>query len=65
MIHADFDVQGFSVFPVLCSNERELREFARANLAHLKPLHTVTFIKNLPKAATGKLQKYILRASRD
>jgi acyl-coenzyme A synthetase/AMP-(fatty) acid ligase len=47
------------------TDERELREFVRANLAHLKPPHTVTFVENLPKPATGKLQKYILRASHD
>ena len=39
----------------------ELREFARANLAHFKAPHSVTFIKELPKTATGKIQKYILR----
>src|SRR5438477_6749213 len=38
-----------------------LREFARANLAHLKAPHSVTFVKELPKTATGKIQKYILR----
>ena len=41
--------------------ERELREFARAHLAHFKAPHTVTFIKELPKTATGKIQKYLLR----
>ena len=40
----------------------ELREFARANLAHFKAPHSVTFIKELPKTATGKIQKYVLRA---
>jgi len=33
----------------------------RANLAHFKAPHSVTFIKELPKSATGKIQKYILR----
>jgi fatty-acyl-CoA synthase len=41
--------------------ENELREFARAHLAHFKAPHTVTFIKELPKTATGKIQKYLLR----
>jgi fatty-acyl-CoA synthase len=41
--------------------ESELREFARANLAHFKAPHTVTFLEELPKTATGKIQKYILR----
>ena len=44
------------------ADEAELREFARANLAHFKAPHSVTFIKELPKTATGKIQKYILRA---
>ena len=42
----------------------ELREFARASLAHFKALHSVTFLKELPKTATGKIQKYVLRAQR-
>jgi len=37
------------------------REFARANLAHFKAPHSVTFVKELPKTATGKIQKYVLR----
>ena len=44
------------------ADERELCEFARANLAHFKTPHSVTFVKELPKTATGKIQKYILRA---
>ena len=44
------------------ADERELCEFARANLAHFKAPHSVTFVKELPKTATGKIQKYILRA---
>jgi fatty-acyl-CoA synthase len=43
------------------TDEAELREFARANIAHFKAPHRVTFIKELPKTATGKIQKYILR----
>ena len=46
------------------AEERELREFARANLAHFKAPHSVTFVNELPKTATGKIQKYILRAQR-
>ena len=44
------------------ANESELREFARAHLAHFKAPHSVTFVNELPKTATGKIQKYILRA---
>jgi len=46
------------------ADERELREFARANLAHFKAPHSVTFVNELPKTATGKIQKYILRGQR-
>ena len=41
----------------------ELRQFARARLAHFKAPHGVTFLEELPKTATGKVQKYVLRAS--
>ena len=43
------------------ATEEELREFARNNLAHFKAPHGVTFLPELPKTATGKVQKYILR----
>ena len=43
------------------ADERELCEFARAKLAHFKAPHSVTFVNELPKTATGKIQKYILR----
>ncbi len=46
------------------ATEEELREFARANLAHFKAPHTVTFVSELPKTATGKIQKYVLRGKR-
>ena len=46
------------------ADERELREFARANLAHFKAPHSVTVVSELPKTATGKIQKYVLRAQR-
>jgi fatty-acyl-CoA synthase len=39
----------------------ELRDFARARLAHFKAPHGVSFLPELPKTATGKVQKYILR----
>jgi acyl-CoA synthetase (AMP-forming)/AMP-acid ligase II len=38
--------------------------FARANLARFKERHSVTFVNELLKTATGKNQKYILRAQR-
>jgi len=43
------------------TSEAELREFARANLAHFKAPQGVTFVEELPKTATGKVQKYVLR----
>jgi len=46
------------------ADERELYEFARAKLAHFKAPHSVTFVNELPKTATGKIQKYVLRAQR-
>ena len=46
------------------ADERELLGFARANLAHFKAPHCVTLVTELPKTATGKIQKYVLRAQR-
>jgi fatty-acyl-CoA synthase len=46
------------------ASEPELREFGRARLAHFKVPHGVTFVGELPKTATGKIQKYILRGGR-
>ncbi len=43
------------------ADESELCEFARAKLAHFKAPHSVTFVEELPKTATGKIQKYVLR----
>src|SRR6267378_2214859 len=44
------------------ATEEELREFARRNLAHFKAPHGITFLSELPKTATGKVQKFVLRA---
>ncbi|TME20863.1 MAG: long-chain-fatty-acid--CoA ligase [Chloroflexi bacterium] len=43
------------------ATEQELRDFARERLAHFKVPHRVTFVDELPKTATGKIQKYVLR----
>ena len=43
------------------ASEDELREFARERLAHFKAPHGVSFVAELPKTATGKVQKYVLR----
>jgi fatty-acyl-CoA synthase len=45
-------------------SEGELREFAREALAHFKVPHHFTFLEELPKTATGKIQKYVLRRGR-
>lgn len=44
--------------------EMELREFARANMAHFKVPAAFTILPELPKTATGKIQKYVLRFGR-
>jgi acyl-CoA synthetase (AMP-forming)/AMP-acid ligase II len=41
--------------------EQELKDFARSRLAHFKAPQSVSFVDELPKTATGKIQKYILR----
>jgi fatty-acyl-CoA synthase len=43
------------------ATEAELRNYARDHLAHFKAPTGVTFLPELPKTATGKVQKYILR----
>lgn len=42
----------------------ELTEFARARLAHFKVPRHFSFVVELPKTATGKIQKYVLRGGR-
>ena len=43
------------------ATEDELKEFARQKMAHFKVPHSFSFINELPKTATGKIQKYVLR----
>lgn len=43
------------------ATEEELREFARQKMAHFKVPHGFSFVSELPKTATGKIQKYVLR----
>jgi len=45
-------------------DEAELREFARSNMAHFKVPAGFTIVPELPKTATGKIQKYVLREGR-
>jgi len=42
----------------------ELRTFMRDRLAHFKCPHSFTFVAELPKTATGKIQKFVLRGRR-
>ena len=54
-------------FVVLRDGEKatadELISFTRDRLAHFKAPRGVTFVDELPKTATGKIQKYVLRAN--
>jgi fatty-acyl-CoA synthase len=44
--------------------EDELRAFARTQLAHFKCPQAYHFVTELPKTATGKIQKFVLRGNR-
>ena len=44
------------------ATEEEIIAFARERLAHFKAPRGVTFVTELPKTATGKIQKYVLRS---
>ena len=50
--------------PNATAAEDELREFARDRLAHFKVPKEVHFVAELPKTATGKVQKFVLRGGR-
>jgi fatty-acyl-CoA synthase len=50
--------------PGQTATAEELRMFARQHLAHFKAPHGVTFLTELPKTATGKIQKFVLRGGR-
>jgi fatty-acyl-CoA synthase len=41
-----------------------LREFCRERIAHFKVPHSFTPMEELPKTATGKIQKFVLRKGR-
>jgi len=43
------------------ATEAELIDFTRAHLAHFKAPRRVHLVAELPKTATGKIQKYVLR----
>ena len=46
------------------AKEEELKKFVREHLASFKIPHWISFVKELPKTATGKIQKYALRGGR-
>jgi fatty-acyl-CoA synthase len=43
------------------ATEAEIKQFVRERLAHFKTPQWVTFVSELPKTATGKIQKFRLR----
>ncbi|HEY9242959.1 MAG TPA: long-chain-fatty-acid--CoA ligase [Streptosporangiaceae bacterium] len=43
------------------ATEADIIEFTRDRLAHFKAPRGVTFVPQLPKTATGKIQKFVLR----
>jgi fatty-acyl-CoA synthase len=47
--------------PGEAATESGLREFARRELAHFKVPSAFHFVAELPKTATGKIQKFVLR----
>ncbi len=46
------------------ASEEELRAFVRQHLAHFKCPQAFRFLAELPKTATGKVQKFVLRGRR-
>ena len=46
------------------ATEAELCNYARDHLAHFKAPKGITFLPELPKTATGKVQKYVLRGGK-
>ena len=50
--------------PGIPVTEQELRDFVRSRLAHFKAPRDVSFVPELPRTATGKTQKYVLRGGR-
>ena len=50
--------------PGAAATEAELTQFARDHLAHFKMPQWVSFVDELPKTATGKVQKFVLRGQR-
>jgi fatty-acyl-CoA synthase len=50
--------------PGASASEDDLRTYCRSKLAHFKVPHRFTFVPELPRTATGKIQKFVLRNNR-
>ena len=50
--------------PGMSADADDVTQFARARLAGFKVPKGVTFLAELPKTATGKVQKFVLRGGR-
>jgi fatty-acyl-CoA synthase len=50
--------------PGASADPEEMRQFARDRMAHFKAPHSIRFVDELPKTATGKIQKYVLRGGK-
>ncbi|HMD74369.1 MAG TPA: long-chain-fatty-acid--CoA ligase, partial [Steroidobacteraceae bacterium] len=50
--------------PEAAATEAELHSHARGGLAHFKVPSAIHFVTELPKTATGKIQKFVLRGRR-
>ena len=50
--------------PETRASEDDLRQFAREHMAHFKAPHSITMLEELPKTATGKIRKNVLREGR-
>ena len=50
--------------PETAATAADVTTFARDHMAHFKVPQGVTFVPELPKTATGKVQKYALRGGR-
>ncbi len=46
------------------ASEIDLQHYVRENLAHFKMPQWVSFVEELPKTATGKIQKFVLRSGK-
>ncbi|HEU4783829.1 MAG TPA: acyl-CoA synthetase, partial [Ktedonobacterales bacterium] len=50
--------------PGATATDEELRQFVRDRMAHFKTPRAVHFVTELPKTATGKIKKFVLRGSK-